>query len=110
MKTLKFRPELVAKILSGEKTNTWRLFDEKDLQPGDEVEMVNWETHERFGTARLTSVKIKTLGTLAPEDFVGHTTYPSDEAMYADFRKYYGDRVSADTEVKVIDFEFKPNL
>lgn len=34
-KTLKFTPELSAKILSGEKTSTWRLFDDKNLQKGD---------------------------------------------------------------------------
>lgn len=31
-KALKFTPELSAKILSGEKTSTWRLFDDKNLQ------------------------------------------------------------------------------
>jgi len=31
MKKLKFEPNLVPKILSGEKTSIWRLFDDKDL-------------------------------------------------------------------------------
>jgi len=31
MKTLKFREKLSKLILSGKKTTTWRLFDDKDL-------------------------------------------------------------------------------
>ncbi len=46
---VKFREHLVLKILSGEKTVTWRLFDDKDLQEGDRIELVNWNTGETFG-------------------------------------------------------------
>ena len=31
MKILKFAPKLVPLVLSGEKTSTWRMFDEKDF-------------------------------------------------------------------------------
>ena len=41
MKTLKFEPELAEKILSGEKTTTWRLWDDKALKAGDSVEFIN---------------------------------------------------------------------
>ncbi len=64
MKTLKFSPHLVNKILSGEKTSTWRLFDDKDLQVGDTLGFIDKETGELFGNAVVTSLRVKTLGTL----------------------------------------------
>jgi hypothetical protein len=106
MKTLKFKPYLVDKILKGEKTSTWRLFDDKNLQLGDELEFINKDTLETFGYAKITSLKIKTLGTLEEDDWVGHSRYPSEENMYADFKKFYGDNVNENTEVKIITFEF----
>lgn len=106
MKTLKFRPHLCEQILSGEKTSTWRLFDDKDLQPDDEVQFLNKETLEQFGTATLDTVTTKTLGTLEESDREGHDRFSSDEAMYEEFIKYYGDKVGSDSEVKIIHFTF----
>jgi hypothetical protein len=40
-KTLKFREELCKLIMEGKKDSTWRLFDDKDLSVGDEVDLVN---------------------------------------------------------------------
>ena len=108
MKTIKFRPELVTKILTGEKTATMRLFDDKDFQVGDIATLLNKETLEAFGTATITSMKIKTLGTLTDEDWEGHERYKSDEEMYKTFKGYYGDKVNPDTEVKMMTFNFKP--
>jgi len=106
MKTLKFTPDLAEKILSGEKTATWRLFDNKDLQKGDKLIFINKETGDEFGTAMIKSVKIKTLGSLTDTDWVGHEKYHSDEEMYADFRKYYGNKVDGNSEVKILTFNF----
>ena len=106
MKTLKFMPELVAKILSGEKTSTWRLFDDKNLQVGDELVFINKETGEGFGSAKIVSLKVKTLGTLSERDWIGHERFNSENEMYATYRKYYGDKVGKDTEVKIISFDF----
>lgn len=107
MKTLKFSSNLANKILIGEKTSTIRLFDDKDLQLGDELELINQDTLETFGYAKITSLKIKTLDTLDEEDWIGNTKYSSDEEMYADFKKFYGDKVNKDTEVKIINFELR---
>ncbi|MCR4333427.1 MAG: ASCH domain-containing protein [Patescibacteria group bacterium] len=107
MKTLKFAPHLVEKILSGEKTATWRLFDDKDLKEGDELIFINKETGEQFGTATITSLKVTTLGTLTDEDRAGHEKYTSDDEIYASFRKYYGDKVDENSEVKILTFDFK---
>ncbi len=107
MKTLKFKPQLVEKILAGTKTSTWRLFDDKDIQVGDIIDVFNKDNGDQFGVVTITRVRVKTLGTLEESDWEGHDRYESDEAMYTEFRQYYGDSVGPDTEVKLIDFTFE---
>lgn len=107
MKTLKFMPELVEKILKGEKTSTWRLFDDKNLEEGDHLGFINKKTGEQFGAAIITSLQVKTLGTLTDEDKKGHESYVSDKEMYSTYTKYYGREVDQNTEVKLISFDFK---
>lgn len=110
MKTLKFTPQLVDKILSGEKTSTWRLFDDKDLTVGDKLIFINKETLKEFGEAVITSLKIKTLITLTDDDWIGHEKFSSEEEMYESYKKYYGDKVNKDSEVKILTFSFKKNF
>ena len=109
MKSLKFTPELCALILDGEKTATLRLFDDKDLQIGDELTLINKETLTPFGTAIITSLDVKTLGTLTDSDWEGNERFSSKEAMYQAYRSFYGDAVSPTTEVKVLQFVFTPS-
>lgn len=109
MKTMKFMPALCEKILNGEKTSTWRLFDDKDLQSGDAVECINKETGKMVGTAILTNVKIKSLGSLEEADWAGHETYTSTEEMYRTYSGYYREPVGPESEVKLITFIFTPN-
>lgn len=104
MKTVKFREPLAKKILSGEKTSTWRVFDDKNLQVGDELEFVVSETERPFVKASIVSVKEKTLGEITEADAEGHEKFDSMEEMLATFRKYYGDSVTLDTPVKMINF------
>lgn len=59
MKTLKFTSQLVDEILAGNKTSTWRLFDDKDLKNGDKLIFINKDTGDQFGTATITSLKVK---------------------------------------------------
>ena len=108
MKTLKFAPNLVAQILGGEKTSTWRLYDDKDLQKHDQLLFLNKATLEEFGTATITSLYTKTLGTLTNDDWEGHERFKSEEEMYATYRSYYGDSVNEYTEVKILSFAFVP--
>ena len=107
MKTLKFEPKLCELILNGTKTATWRFFDEKDLRIGDTLQFITKETGEVFGTAVITDVYVKTLGTLNEADWAGHEGYPSEEIMYQTYRGYYGDKVNENTEVKIVRFDFK---
>lgn len=108
MKTLKFTSELCTLILTGQKTSTWRLFDDKDLQLGDSLTFINKETGESFGTAVISKLVVKTLGTLEDADWTGHERFASEDAMYAAYRTYYGDKVTPDTEVKLLSFIFTP--
>lgn len=105
MKTLKFTESLVPLILSGAKTATWRLFDDKHLQVGDELFLVNQKTGEEFAQAKITRVQEKELGTVAEADFDGHERYENRDKMLETYRSYYGDQVNEKTLVKVIDFE-----
>jgi hypothetical protein len=108
MKTLKFKPELCALLLSGEKTTTWRLFDDKDLQEGDELEFINKETLKVFGTGKIVKLKVKTLGGLTDADWAGHEKFSSEKEMYETYQGYYGETVGPDTEVKIINYSFVP--
>ncbi len=105
MKTVKFRPYLIPLVLRGEKTCTWRLFDDKDLKEGDELSLLNWETKEEFAKAVITKIEEKKLKDLEESDFEGHEKFESDEKMYETYRKYYGDKVTPDTIVKMVDFK-----
>jgi hypothetical protein len=75
MKTLKFKTNLVQIIWSGKKISTWRLFDDEDLQEGDELTLMDSETQEAFGNARIRSVNSKKLGELTDEDWEGHEVH-----------------------------------
>ncbi len=82
----------------------------KILRGGDWLQFFNKETGELFGLATVTSVTTKTLGTLTDDDWEGHERYESEEAMYTEYRSYYGDMVDCDTEIKIIHFTFSPNM
>lgn len=104
-KALKFRDHLVKLIVAGEKDVTWRLFDDKNISAGDQVDMINWNTGEKFGEADILEVREKPLGQLEENDFDGHEKFTSDEEMYKTYRLYYGDQVGPDTLVKIIRFK-----
>jgi hypothetical protein len=106
-KIIKFRESLARLILAGEKNTTWRLFDDKNLSEGDEVDLINWETKEKFAEATLTKVWEKKMGELQDSDFDGHEKFESEEEMYKTYRTYYGDKVGPKTTVKIIRFRLE---
>ena len=69
---------------------------------------MNKETLQEFGTAFISSLYTKTLGTLEEKDWEGHERFASDDEMYATYRSYYGDQVNEDSEVKILSFNFNP--
>jgi hypothetical protein len=105
MKTLKFRKNLVVEILAGRKTVTWRLFDDKDLQVGDQVELLVWETKEKFAEAEILNAKEKKLRDIIEIDFVGHEKFASRQDMFENYQSFYGDKVNWDTLVKMLAFK-----
>lgn len=105
MKNLKFRKVLSELVLKGEKTTTWRIFDEKDIQVGDELSMLIWETKEEFAKAKVVGVREVPFKDLTEEDLDGHEKFSSDEEMYETYSGYYNQPVTKDTLVKIIKFK-----
>ena len=104
MKSLKFKHDFVNEILEGRKTTTWRLFDDKNLQVGDELELIDAENGNNFGKAKITDVTEKTIKKLTLDELKKHE-YESIEKMTESHKKYYGDKVNLDTVVKIIKFQ-----
>lgn len=104
MKTLKFEPHFIQPILSGEKTSTWRMFDDKNLQEGDKLKLLNKDTGEEFAEVVISSIRQKKLGEIDGTDFEGHARYESQNDMLNKYKGYYGDRVTLETPIKIINF------
>jgi ribonuclease HI len=113
MKTLKFDHELANLILKGDKTSTWRLFDDKDLSVDDEVKFIDKvdtedsSTWKVIGQGKVTEVIEKKLGSVTEEDMKGHEAFSSQETMLNTYKNYYGERVTLDTPVKIVFFKFQ---
>ncbi len=113
MKTLKLEHELADLVRAGKKSSTWRMFDDKNVSAGDEVELVDKvdparpETWLVMGTARIGQVIEKELGTITAEEMQEHK-YASFDEMLTTYREYYGSDVSATTIIKIINFTFIP--
>lgn len=105
MKVLRFTEELARKILNGTKTVTWRMFDDKDLAAGDEIEFRVSGSDEVVAHGVIEAVNIKTLGTVDPSDYSVGQEPSSPEQLLEEFRGYYGDRVTLDTPLKIIAFK-----
>lgn len=95
---------MVPDVLAGTKTCTWRLYDTKGFVVGDQIMLVNSAIEKPFAKALVTKVVTKPLQEIDDEDYVGHVRYESTEAMYADLRKYYGDRVTPQAPVTIYHF------
>lgn len=105
IKTLKFRDFKVKGILEGGKTMTWRLFDDKDLKEGDELELINKDSGKEFTRAIIVSIKEKKLKDIEESDYEGHEKFENKEEIYEMCRHYYGDKVNPDSIVKIIKFK-----
>ena len=92
-------------IIDGQKTATWRFFDDKNLTVGDKLELINKDTGEVFNHAEIISIREKPLGDVTEADFDGHEKFKNKEEMLETYRGYYGDKVGWDTVVKMIDFK-----
>ena len=105
MKTLKFKDFKARWILEGIKTSTMRIFDDKDLKEGDELELKDSDSGETFSKAIITEVISKKLDDVSDVDLEGHEKWDSKDEMLLSLKKYYGDKVNWDTMVKVVRFK-----
>lgn len=103
-KIMKFNADLADNILAGEKTATWRLWDDKDLKTGDEVELYARGWERVFAKARLTSVIEKPIRDMDEDDMRGHKRPKSLEALCDGFAETYGRDVTPETLVKIVHF------
>ncbi|MBU1149174.1 ASCH domain-containing protein [Patescibacteria group bacterium] len=104
MKSLKFVDNLPSKILAGQKTSTWRIDDEKNIQAGDQLSLSDLSGNE-FAQAKVIEVKEAAFSDLSEDDKLGHEQYKNDEEMYQQFAHYYQKPVGPETKVKIIKFE-----
>ena len=104
MKTLKFKPHLIEQTLNGVKTITWRLFDDKDLRIGDNLELINSENGEKFAEAEIIDSQEKKIKDLTEDDLRKNSYRDKLQVMEVN-KKYYGDKVDNDTTVKIIEFK-----
>lgn len=111
MKALKLDHDLAQQVLAGQKSSTWRLFDDKDLSVNDQIRLIDKvdktrpETWKVIGIARISTVIQKRLGDIEQADYEGHAEYSSKNEMLKAFQGYYGSDVNFDTIVKIIRFE-----
>lgn len=105
MKSLKFTEDLVPLILSGKKTSTWRLFDDKNLQAGDELVFINKQTGEEFAKAVITEVKSKEIQNIELSDHEGHGKPKSNEEILKEFKEIYGSEVALNSVLKIVKFK-----
>lgn len=104
MKQLKFVNGLPELILSGKKTVTRRIKDDKNLSVGNIISCCRVDETE-FTQARITVVNETTFEKLTEEDKKGHEPFKSDKEMYDTFSKYYKMKVTPKTKVKVVRFK-----
>jgi len=103
-KKIRFADGLPELILSGKKTSTWRINDEKKVEAGDIISLCG-NNKEEFAKALVKEVKMVAFSKMTKQDKDGHETYASKKDMLAKFSKYYGFEVKMETEVKIIKFK-----
>lgn len=112
MKSLKLDHELAQQVIAGEKTSTWRVFDDKDLSVNDEIRLLDKvdperpETWHSIGLARIERIIEKKIADISETDMDGHEDYATTDDIVITFRKYYGNDVTETTPIKIIHFTF----
>ena len=104
-KKLHFAHNLVKLVITGKKTVTWRLWDDKNLTKGDYVDFLESGTDKYFATAKITKVIEKKIGEITDDDKKGHEVIKNKKEMYMRYSKYYGRKVYPSTLVKIINFK-----
>jgi ribonuclease HI len=115
MKTLKLDHSLAEMVRRGDKTSTWRIYDDKDIRVNDKIELLDKvnpqdpSTWQPVGTARVDMIVEKRLGEINRADFEGHEEFSSRDEMLKAYQKYYGPQVTFETAIKMIHFTLDQN-
>lgn len=113
MKSLKLDHDQAQQVLSGKKTSTWRLFDDKDLSVNDDVRLIDKvqaekpESWRTIGVARITRVIEKQLAAITVADITDNEAFATPAEMLDVYRSYFGNGVTMQTSVKIVYFDFR---
>lgn len=114
MKTLKFEHSSARLIQTGEKTSTWRLYDDKDLSVGDDFKIIDkvnptdttsWQI---IGNGKISQIVEKKLNDLSEQEINSEKGFKTKDEILDAYRGYYGERVTFETPVKIVTFDFHP--
>jgi ribonuclease HI len=114
MKILKLNHEQAKLVEAGKKTTSIRMFDDKAMAVGDEVELLDKvdskdrSTWRPIGIGKIEKIIEKRLGSIHESDLGDHEAYTSHEDTLREFRNYYGESVTLDTPVKILHFSYTP--
>jgi len=97
---VKYAPHLLPKVLSGEKTTTWRLDNEKPFEVGGRVGHCRIYGHSRVSWI-IDTVLGEGIDAAAHE---GHEDCGSAEERIDTYRGFYGPEVDGASEVTAIHF------
>lgn len=89
--TLKFADVFVDKILSGEKTCTFRIALDSEIEEGEPCWLCD-SGGNRIVLKRIESIENMTIRKAANSDIEGHQNYVSTEKMVEAMERYYPDR------------------
>lgn len=116
MKQLKFEHHFAEDIKAGNKSATFRVNDDKDIRPGDIVELIDKvsgdypSTWEVPGELEITEVATLKITELTKEHMLRAESFNDVEEMVQTFRRFYGEHINKDSLVTVLSFTYKPFL
>lgn len=114
MKQLKFDHKYAQAIIEGKKRATFRVNDDKDIRPGDVVEIVHKIDRDRPATwtipgeLEITQIDEVPIGDLTEQHLRIAESFDSIDEMIQTFRRFYGDYIDDHTRVRVLSFNFRP--
>lgn len=114
MKQLKFDHHFAQAIITGKKTATFRVNDDKDIRVSDEVQLVDKVKRDHPtswvipGVLKITTVTSATLSELTKDQLSIGETFDNVDEMLQTFRRFYGEHVDMDTQILVLEFVYKP--
>ena len=112
MKQLKFEHHFAEDIKAGNKSATFRVNDDKDIRPGDILELVDKvsgdhpSTWEIPGELEITAVSKMKISDLTKEHMLRAESFRDSQEMVQSFKRFYGEHITEDTLVTILSFAF----